>query len=154
MKIFNLYGDEWDEPRDREGWRIKEAFVGERIGGALIGASMSEVEPGNKLWPYHTHHANEEWVIVLRGEPTLRTPEGEHVLKEGDVVCFRRGKEGAHQIINRTESPTRVLMLSSMIEPDIVEYLDTGKVAARSVAGERIILARPGPDVGYWDGED
>ena len=93
MKIFNLYGDEWDEPRDREGWRIKEAFVGHHIGGELIGASMSEVEPGNKLWPYHTHHANEEWVIVLRGEPTLRTPEGEHTLKEGDTVCFRRGKK-------------------------------------------------------------
>ena len=62
MKIFNLYGDEWHETRDRDGWRIKEAFVGHHIGGALIGASMSEVEPGNKLWPYHTHYANEEWV--------------------------------------------------------------------------------------------
>jgi uncharacterized cupin superfamily protein len=154
MKIFNLYGDEWDEPRDREGWRIKEAFVGERIGGALIGASMSEVEPGNKLWPYHTHHANEEWVIVLRGEPTLRTPEGEQTLTEGDVVCFPRGKEGAHQIINRTDSPIRVVMLSSMIQPDIVEYLDTGKVGARSIAGERILLARPGPDLDYWEGEE
>ena len=154
MKIFNLYGDEWDEPRDREGWRIKEAFVGERIGAELIGASMSEVEPGNKLWPYHTHHANEEWVIVLRGEPTLRTPEGEQVLREGDVVCFRRGKEGAHQIINRTDSPVRVVMLSSLIQPDIVEYLDTGKVGARSIAGDRILFARPGPEVGYWDDED
>ena len=154
MRIFNLYGDEWDEPRDREGWRIKEAFVGHHIGGELMGASMSEVEPGNKLWPYHTHHANEEWVIVLRGEPTLRTPEGEEVLKEGDVVCFRRGKEGAHQIINRTDAPIRVLMLSSMVAPDIVEYLDTGKVGARSVAGERIIFSRRGPDVEYWDDED
>ena len=107
MKSFNLYGDEWDETRDREGWRIKEAFVGHRIGGGLIGASMSEVEPGSKLWPYHTHHANEEWVIVLRGEPTLRTPEGEHVLREGDVVSFPRGKDGAHQIINPTDSPIR-----------------------------------------------
>jgi uncharacterized cupin superfamily protein len=115
---------------------------------------MSEVEPGNKLWPYHTHHANEEWVIVLRGEPTLRTPEGEQALKEGDVICFRRGKEGAHQIINSTDSPIRVLMLSSMIAPDIVEYLDTGKIGARSIADERIIFARPGPDVGYWDDED
>jgi uncharacterized cupin superfamily protein len=154
MKIFNLYGDEWDEPRDRDGWRIKETFVGHRIGSELIGASMSEVEPGNKLWPYHTHHANEEWVIVLRGAPTLRTPEGEQMLEEGDVVCFRRGKEGAHQIINRSESPVRVLMLSSMIAPDIVEYLDTGKVGSRSVAGEVIVFARPGPDVGYWDDED
>ena len=104
MKVFNLYDDKWDEPRDREGWRINEAFVGHHIGAELIGTSMSEVEPGNKLWPYHTHHANEEWVIVLRGEPTLRTPEGKQVLKEGDVVAFRRGKDGAHQIVNSTDA--------------------------------------------------
>jgi hypothetical protein len=46
-------------------------------------------------------------MIVLRGEPTLRTPEGEHVLNEGDVVCFAPGKDGAHQIINGTDSPIR-----------------------------------------------
>jgi uncharacterized cupin superfamily protein len=115
---------------------------------------MSEVEPGSKLWPYHTHHANEEWVIVLRGEPKLRTPEGEQVLKEGDVVCFPRGKDGAHQIINGTDSPIRVLMLSSMIGPDIIEYLDTGKVYATSLAGDPIMLARPGPTVEYWEGEE
>jgi uncharacterized cupin superfamily protein len=154
MKVFNLNGDAWDETRDREGWRIKEAFVGHHVGGALIGASMSEVEPGEKHWPFHTHHANEEWVIVLRGEPTLRTHEGEQVLKEGDVVCFPRGKEGAHQIINRTESPIRVLMLSSMIEPDVIEYLDTGKVLADSVGGEPVMFARPGPRAEYWEGED
>jgi len=154
MKIFNLFGDEWDETRDREGWQIKEAFVGHQIGSELIGASMAEVEPGNKLWPYHTHHANEEWVIVLRGEPTLRTPEDEHVLKEGDVACFPRGEDGAHQIINRTESPTRVLMLSSMVGPEIVQYLDTGKIAATTAAGEHFMLARPGPTIEYWEGED
>ena len=33
MKTFNLYGDDWHETRDREGWRIKEAFVGNHIGG-------------------------------------------------------------------------------------------------------------------------
>jgi quercetin dioxygenase-like cupin family protein len=114
---------------------------------------------GSRAWQQalavsHTHHANEEWAIVLRGEPTLRTPEGEQVLKEGDVVCFPRGKEGAHQIINGTDSPIRVLMLSSMIGPDIVEYLDTGKVYATSVEGEPIMLARPGPTAEYWEGEE
>lgn len=153
MRSFNLNGDEWDETRERPGWRIREAFVGERIGAELIGASMSEVEPGEKLWPFHTHHANEEWVIVLRGEPTLRTHEGEHVLEEGDVVCFRRGKEGAHQIINRTESPVRVLMLSSMIQPDVIEYLDTGRVLANGPDGEPVMFARPGPQADYWEGE-
>jgi uncharacterized cupin superfamily protein len=154
MKTFNLHSDEWDATRDREGWRAKGVLVGQRIGGELLGATMSEVEPGSRLWPYHTHHLNEEWVVVLRGEPTLRTPEGEHVLKEGDVVCCPRGKDGAHQIINRTDSPIRVLMLSSMIRGEIIEYLDTGKVLAKDAEDEDIMFARPGPTVEYWEGED
>jgi uncharacterized cupin superfamily protein len=154
MKTFNLNSDEWDGTRDREGWRAKGALVGQHVGGELIGATMSEVEPGSRLWPYHTHYLNEEWVIVLRGEPTLRTPEGEHVLKEGDVVCFPRGKDGAHQIINRTDSAVRVLMLSSMIRGEIIEYLDTGKLLAKDVEDEDIMFARPGPTVEYWEGED
>ncbi|MBA3374776.1 MAG: hypothetical protein H0U00_03010 [Actinobacteria bacterium] len=56
MKTFNLNSDEWDATRDREGWRGKGALVGERIGGELLGATMSEVEPGSRLWPYHTHY--------------------------------------------------------------------------------------------------
>ena len=91
MDVFNLHGDEWDRTEDRPGWRSKDAWVGARIGAELIGGSMYEVEPGDRLWPYHTHHANEEWLLVLRGEPTLRTPDGERELQEGDVVCFRRG---------------------------------------------------------------
>ena len=154
MKLFNLNGDEWDRSDDRAGWRSKDVWVAQRVGAELLGGSMYELEPGDKLWPYHTHHANEEWVIVVRGEPILRTPEGEQKLREGDVVAFPRGKDGAHQIRNDTDAPIRVLMLSTTIKPDIVEYLDTGKVGARSVAGERILLARPGPELDYWEGED
>jgi uncharacterized cupin superfamily protein len=138
---------------EREGWQIKEAFVGHRIGGQLIGASMSEVEPGARLWPFHTHHANEEWVIVVRGAPTLRTQEGERELAEGDVVCFPRGRAGAHQIMNRTGSPIRVLMLSTAIQPDVVEYLDTGRILAHDATGEPIMFAQPGPQTDYWQGE-
>lgn len=114
---------------------------------------MSEVGPGDKLWPYRTHYLDEERVIVLRGEPTLRTPEGEQVSKEGAVACFPRGKDGAHQIIDRTDSPVRVLMLSSMIRGEIIEDLDAGKVLAQDVDDEEIMFARPGRTVAYWEGE-
>jgi uncharacterized cupin superfamily protein len=77
VKIVNLNGDDWDRVEEREGWRSKDAWVGAHIGAELIGGSMYELEPGDRLWPYHTHHANEEWLIVLRGAPTLRSPEGE-----------------------------------------------------------------------------
>src|SRR5919108_285583 len=130
MKIFNLNSDEWDRTEEREGWRIKDAWVGAHVDAELIGASMYDVEP------------------------TLRTHEGEQQLREGDVVAFPRGKEGAHQIRNDTDAPIRVLMLSTLIAPDIVEYLDTGKIGARSVAGDRILFARPGPELEYWEDED
>ena len=154
MRVFNLHGDEWDRTEDREGWRSKDAWVGKHIGAELLGGTLYELEPSDRLCPYHTHHANEEWLVVVRGEPTLRAPESEQTLREGDVVCFLRGKEGAHQVSNRTASPIRVLMLSTMMEPDIVEYPDSGKIGARSAKGEPIMFGRPGPTLDYWEGED
>ena len=114
---------------------------------------MYELEPGDRLWPYHTHHANEEWVVVLRGAPTLRTPEGEQDLLEGDVVAFPRGAGGAHQISNRTNAPIRVLMLSTLLAPDVVEYLDSGKVSVVDARGARLFRAFRGADAEYWEGE-
>ena len=154
MKVFNLNGDEWDRAEDRPGWRSKDAWVGPRIESELIGGSMYELEPGDRLWPYHTHHANEEWLIVLRGRPTLRTPEGEQDLAEGDVVAFRRGKGGAHQVRNGTDAPIRVLMLSTLLAPDVVEYLDSGKVSVVDANHERLFREFRGPDAEYWEGED
>jgi uncharacterized cupin superfamily protein len=154
MKIFNLNGDEWDRVEERPGWRFKDAWVGARLGAELIGGSMYEVGPGERQGPYHTHHGNEEWMIVLRGRPTLRTPEGERELTEGDVVCFVRGRDGAHQVRNDTQTAIRVLMLSTLLAPDIVDYLDSGKVAALDGRGERLFRTFRGADAEYWEGED
>jgi uncharacterized cupin superfamily protein len=153
MEIYNLNGDEWNLETEHEDYVFKDCWVGARIGAELIGGSMYEVAPGKKQGPYHTHHGNEEWAIVIRGRPTLRTPEGERELREGDVVCFPRGKAGAHQVINRTDEPVRVLVLSTLLTPDVVEYLDSGVVAATSPADGRLFHARVGPEVEYWAGE-
>lgn len=45
-------------------------------------------------------------------------------------------------------------MFSTMIAPEIVEQIDSGKIGARSAKGEQILLARPGPPLDYWDGEE
>lgn len=153
-KVFNLYGDEWDRTEGRPGWRSKDAWVGDRIGAELLGGSLYELEPGDRLYPYHTHHANEEWLLVVRGHPTLRTPEGESDLTEGDMVAFPRGESGLHQVRNRTDAAIRVLMLSTRIMPEILEYPDSGKVGANDARGKRIVMTRPGGRLEYWDGED
>jgi uncharacterized cupin superfamily protein len=153
VKAVNLFGDEWDRVEERDGYRSRDAWVGRHLGAELIGGSVYELDPGQKTFPYHLHHANEEWLVVLRGRPTLRSPDGEHELTEGDTVCFRRGPEGAHQVINRTDETARILMLSTMIRPEVVEYPDSGKVGARDAKGERLLMIRPGPQLDYWDGE-
>jgi uncharacterized cupin superfamily protein len=153
VDIVNLFGDEWDLEEEHEGFKFRDAWVGARLGAELIGGSMYEVASGRKLWPYHLHHSNEEWLIVLRGRPTLRTPEGERELREGDVACFLRGAAGAHQVRNDTEELVRVLMLSTMLTPEILEYPDSDKVAARDANGGRLFLTRQGEPAEYWDGE-
>jgi hypothetical protein len=44
-------------------------------------------------------------------------------------------------------------MLSSSIQPDVVEYLDTGRILAYGATGEPIMFAQPGPATDYWEGE-
>ena len=45
-------------------------------------------------------------------------------------------------------------MLSTMVMPEIVEYLDSGKVGTRDARGKRLLLSKAGEPAEYWDGED
>ena len=74
MDVFNLQGDVWDRTEERDGWQSKDVWVGHRLNAELIGGSMYELEPGHRLFPYHTHHANEEWLVVLRGRRRCGRP--------------------------------------------------------------------------------
>jgi uncharacterized cupin superfamily protein len=49
-------------------------------------------------------------------------------LERGDVVCFPAGPAGAHQVINRSESPARTLMFSSSRAPAVSVYPDSDKI--------------------------
>ena len=153
MQIANVLTVACDGELAHEGFLIQQAPIARRIGAELIAGNVYDVAPGKKLWPYHLHHANEEWLIVLRGRPTLRTPDEERELVEGDVVCFARGRSGAHQVRNASEEPVRVLMLSTRNAPEIIEYPDSAKVLTKDARDDDIFTSRYGEPVDYWDGE-
>jgi uncharacterized cupin superfamily protein len=153
VEIANVFTIACDAEMEHEGFRIQQAGIGKRVGAELLAGNVYEVDPGKKLWPYHLHHANEEWLVVLRGRPTLRTPEGERGLIEGDVACFVRGGAGAHQVRNATEEPVRIMMLSTRIAPEIMEYPDSDKVLAKDAKDDDIFTTRYGEPVDYWEGE-
>jgi uncharacterized cupin superfamily protein len=152
VTVLNLFGGEWERENDRPGFRWRSAAVGRKVGGAQIGATVYELPPGERTWPYHFHVANEEWLVCLAGRPTLRTPDGDRELAPGDVAVFPRGPAGAHQLANRADEPARLLLLSTRNAPDVVEYLDSGKVGMSSGSGYRRLL-RATENVDYWEGE-
>ena len=155
MEIVNLNSDlAWDNENERDGYRHRVAAVGRGLGASLLGGSVYELPPGEKTWPYHYELGCEEWLIVLSGRPTLRTPEGERELEPGDLVVFLEGPEGAHLVINRTENPCRVLILSSKSPLAIVHYPDSGKVGLWSQARGYEAMLRNEPSLDYWEGED
>ncbi len=134
MSRPNVTDPRWDFERDEGPFRWRRARVGHQAGSRELGASVFELPPGASTFPLHAHHANEEILVVLAGGPTLRTVDAERVLDEGEVVSFGTGRAGAHRIDNRTGAPVRILIVSTMIGPDVVEHLDSEKVYARSYA--------------------
>jgi uncharacterized cupin superfamily protein len=149
VRKFNIFAPEFDHSSERETYRWRGARVGHAVGADEIGACLYELPDGERTYPYHLHHGNEEWLLVVAGAPTLRTPEGERVLREGDLVCFPAGPAGAHCVTG----PGTVLLLSSKNLPDVVEYPDSGKVGVRHQhpgGGQNFLAADA---VGYWEGE-
>jgi uncharacterized cupin superfamily protein len=153
MEIFNLHGDDWDDDWGPEGFHRRTTRVGSKIDGALIGGTLYELPPGEKTWPYHYEYGNEEWLLVVSGTPTLRTADGERELQAGDVVCFVEGPAGAHQVINRSHTPARILILSTKNSPSVVVYPDSDKLAFWSGMPEDSLVVRRDAKVDYWEGE-
>lgn len=99
------------------GFRARYRELGPLLGGELIGGSVYELDPGERLGPYHYDIGNEECLLVLAGTPTLRHPEGRDVLAVGDMVMFCDGPDGAHQLINESTAVARVVILPTKREP-------------------------------------
>jgi uncharacterized cupin superfamily protein len=152
----NIYEPLFDEPRSHPGFDVRRARVGRQAGAERIGASVWELPPGQAAYPYHAHLGEEEVVVVLAGNPVLRTPAGRRELVPGEVVAFRRGEDGAHQLTNEDPAQTvRFLALSSTGEPDIVLYPDAGKVGVNERRPDgsgfgAFFFADQAVD--YWDG--
>ncbi len=155
MRVFNIFDGELDLERDRPGFSWRAARVGDKIGAAKLGATVYELQPGERTFPYHYEYGSEEWLLVVSGRPTLRDPEGEHELRPGDVVCFREGPEGAHQVSNDSAEPIKVLIASTKQLPDAAVYPDSGKIGVWTGNEEADPgrLFRISSEVDYWDGE-
>jgi uncharacterized cupin superfamily protein len=141
------------DAEDPEGFRAGMFRFGKLVGAVGTGVSVYELPPGQSICPYHYEYAEEEWLLVLEGTPTLRTPEGSQALEPWDVVFFPTGPEGAHGVRNETPHTVRVLMFSTVTHPAATVYPDSGKIGIWTGNADDDLIVEKTSGVGYYHGE-
>lgn len=118
--------------------------------GRKIGVSYEELPPGKQSVPFHYHMVEEEHIVALEGEATLRLGEERYTLKAGDYVGFPAGQRAGHCLINETDKPFRFIMIGDRSPNEVCVYPDSGKVMID--AFDRLIV-RQDESLDYFDGE-
>jgi uncharacterized cupin superfamily protein len=121
-----------------------------RKDGRKIGVSYEELPPGKQSVPFHYHMLEEEHIIALEGEATLRLGEEHYRIKAGDYVGFPAGQRAGHCLINHGDAPFRFIMIGDREPNEVCVYPDSNKVL---VSALNRAMFRDGERLDYWDGE-
>jgi uncharacterized cupin superfamily protein len=152
VKVFNVFDGELraDEP-EPAGYGSPYAKVRDNIGAEKLAGTVAVLGPGEWVCPYHYELVEEEWLFVLEGAAAVRTPDGEHELEAGDLVCFPRGPAGAHQIGNTSAGPCRILIVSERSLCAATYYENSDKIGVFGPGTRYLFRREDARD--YWDGE-
>ncbi|MDQ8043481.1 MAG: cupin domain-containing protein [Solirubrobacteraceae bacterium] len=154
MRRVNIADPEFTyDPDDPEGFRAGTFRYGGKVGARNTGSTVYEIPPGQSICPYHYEVAEEEWLLVLIGRPTLRTPTGKEQLEPFDSVFFPPGPDGAHAVLNGTDEPVRVLMYSDSRPPAVCVYPDSDKIGVDTGQADSSGNFLRSSRVGYYEGE-
>lgn len=152
----------WEATSAPQGWGAQRKRLAAASGGAELGASLYKLEAGRTAFPRHFHHGNEEAILVMSGEGTLRLGESRVHVCAGSWVSLPRGAEHAHQLLADRGCDLTYLCVSTMHAPDVTEYPDSGKLgvfAGSAPGGDVATRTRAGfyrvdDATSYWQGEE
>jgi len=121
VTIGTTYPAPLDEPcKTRLTRRLSDA-----AGLTQFGAFHVTLPPHSWASQRHHHSAEDEFVYILTGHPTLIDENGETPLSPGDSCAHIAGDNNAHHLVNRTEEDVTFLVVGSRIpENDSVIYPD------------------------------
>ena len=149
-------------PEGSTRFGAKVAPLSAELGMSGLGAMFLSVEPGRRAFPFHSHLGNDEMFVIIEGEGTYRYGAQEYPVRAGDVCAAPKGgPDTAHQLINTGSGPLRYLGISTLNDPDIAEYPDSGKFATIAIAPGPSFMEAHLRQVGrrdqaldYWEGEE
>jgi uncharacterized cupin superfamily protein len=91
-----------------------------------FGVNRVEIPPGGWSTNRHWHERNDELVLVVQGEITVVTDEGEEVLRAGDCIGFKAGVPNAHHLQNRSDAPAVFFDVGGRDAWDVSIFPDIG----------------------------
>jgi uncharacterized cupin superfamily protein len=146
---FSVESVPWQEWAKGERFGSRYRALTDRGGGSRVGVAIEELPPGRQSCPAHYHLLEEEHLLVLAGQATLRLGEGTYEVRAGDYVCFPAGQKAAHALINHGTEPCRFLIVGERNPNDVIVYPDSGKTHVRLLDANYRIAAT----LDYWEGE-
>jgi uncharacterized cupin superfamily protein len=117
-----------DKLKGRSSWVLTRGF-----GLKQFGVNRVELAPGAWSSQRHWHKANDEVVVVVSGELTLVTDDGEELLGPGDCVGFKMGDPNPHHLQNRSDKPAVYFDIGGRDPWDISTFPDMGYEARPSM---------------------
>ncbi|HET9450649.1 MAG TPA: cupin domain-containing protein [Aggregicoccus sp.] len=152
MKVVRTNDVPWTNALTRGKYANRRKELG---GGERLGCGLWELPPGKKSFPLHAHLVTEEALFVVSGRAQVRTPDGLTPIGPGDFVAFPAGGP-AHQLVNDGTEPLVYVGISAKTGADVVEYPESGKVAAAvgtRPADARRWLLRQDAQPDYFEGD-
>jgi len=109
--------------REAVSGRSRQA-LGDAGGITQFGVNLTELQPGAASSQRHWHSHEDEFVMVVSGELTLITDEGETLMRAGDCAAFPAGRPNGHHLVNRGWGTALFLAVGSRIQEDKATYPD------------------------------
>jgi uncharacterized cupin superfamily protein len=98
--------------------------LGDLFGLTNFGVNLTRLAPKAVSALRHAHSKQDEFVYILKGNPTLHTDEGKTRLAPGMCAGFKAGTGNGHHLINETDQEVVYLEIGDRTPGDDGSYPD------------------------------
>ena len=131
----STYPEHLQEPVKGRGKRRLGSLAGLNNLSAVHVELPSGCASSLRVW--HSHE--DELILVLEGEMTLISDQGEQLVRPGQAIGFPAGEANGHQIVNRSEARVVFVEVASFDEANVSTYPDDDLLQIPDGRGRRFV---------------
>jgi uncharacterized cupin superfamily protein len=121
--------------------------LGDLFGLTNFGVNLTRLAPSAVSALRHAHTRQDEFIYILKGQPTLHTDEGRTQLCPGMCAGFKAGTGNGHRLVNETAEEVVYLEVGDRTPGDEGSYPDDD-LKALLVEGKWKFVHRDGTPYG------